>query len=645
MSNLNFSKEQKYYGGKEHRPPKIIRLKAGPVSCQYESGYLRYLNAGGTELLRMIYPAVRDHNWGTIAPQISDEKIVVNEDHFEISYDCLYEGGEVAFQAKYSIKGSADGEVSFQMDGSCLQPFRKNRIGFNLLHPPEAAGAKVIIGHTNGEEDEGTFPLHISPHQPFMDIRFIRWLQSGLWAKVNFEGDIFEMEDQRNWTDASFKTYSTPLAIPFPVRLEKGDKIIQSVKLSLESTDFSKHNSHDKSVSLSLENERYPLPQIGIGQSSEIKALTDKDIAYFNELNLSHYRVDLHLSQADLEKNWLRALNESRQLNLPLALALYFKKNTVRELGELKDFTEDHKPAVKQLLVFSEDHKSSPSSMLEQVLPDLRDMFPEAQIGAGTDCFFTELNRERVNPEGLDFLTYSINPQVHQFDNQSLVETLQAQSYTVESARQFAGGLPIHISPISLKMRFNPNATGPEPESPEGELPLQADNRQMSLFAAGWTIGSIKYLTESRVSAVTYYETLGRRGVMQGDHHALLPEKFAAVKGMVFPIYWVFYKLLKEKGIQIIKTQSSHPHQVDGLAWEVGNEQYILLANYQAFVISVSIDNWPDHFEQKVLDEENFEKMALHFDDFISGAWAESKQLLKLRPYSIFLLRINRNGG
>jgi len=26
------------------------------------------------------------------------------------------------------------------------------------------------------------------------------------------------MEDQRNWTDASFKTYSTPLALGFPHR-------------------------------------------------------------------------------------------------------------------------------------------------------------------------------------------------------------------------------------------------------------------------------------------------------------------------------------------------------------------------------------------------------------------------------------------
>ena len=58
------------------------------------------------------------------------------------------------------------------------------------------------------------------------------------------------------------------------------------------------------------------------------------------------------------------------------------------------------------------------------------------------------------------YKTNSLNPQVHAFDNASLVETLEAQKWTVESARKFVGGLPISVSPITLRPRFNPNATG-----------------------------------------------------------------------------------------------------------------------------------------------------------------------------------------
>ena len=38
------------------------------------------------------------------------------------------------------------------------------------------------------------------------------------------EGDAFEMEDQRNWADASFKTYVRPLSKPRPYVIAKGRK-------------------------------------------------------------------------------------------------------------------------------------------------------------------------------------------------------------------------------------------------------------------------------------------------------------------------------------------------------------------------------------------------------------------------------------
>ena len=39
------------------------------------------------------------------------------------------------------------------------------------------------------------------------------------------EGETFETEDQRNWSDASFKTYGTPLHLPFPVEVEEGTRV------------------------------------------------------------------------------------------------------------------------------------------------------------------------------------------------------------------------------------------------------------------------------------------------------------------------------------------------------------------------------------------------------------------------------------
>jgi hypothetical protein len=54
---------------------------------------------------------------------------------------------------------------------------------------------------------------------------------AGTAFRLSFIGDVFETEDQRNWTDASFKTYSTPLSRPFPVSVAAGTVVRQSVLL------------------------------------------------------------------------------------------------------------------------------------------------------------------------------------------------------------------------------------------------------------------------------------------------------------------------------------------------------------------------------------------------------------------------------
>ena len=58
-----------------------------------------------------------------------------------------------------------------------------------------------------------------------------RLLKSGIEAKFEFEGDLFEMEDQRNWTDGSFKTYCTPLSLGYPFQALAGQSFKQKVTL------------------------------------------------------------------------------------------------------------------------------------------------------------------------------------------------------------------------------------------------------------------------------------------------------------------------------------------------------------------------------------------------------------------------------
>jgi hypothetical protein len=53
-------------------------------------------------------------------------------------------------------------------------------------------------------------------------------------TELSFDGDLFELEDQRNWGDASFKTYCTPLLLGFPHQARKGVGIMQSVTIRVD---------------------------------------------------------------------------------------------------------------------------------------------------------------------------------------------------------------------------------------------------------------------------------------------------------------------------------------------------------------------------------------------------------------------------
>jgi hypothetical protein len=93
----------------------------------------------------------------------------------------------------------------------------------------------------------------------------------------------------------------------------------------------------------------------------------------------------------------------------------------------------------------------------------------------------------------------------------------------------------VAVTPVTLKRRYNPDATGEQPATPPGELPWNVDARQPSLFAAAWTLGSLAYLAGSGAARLTYYETTGMRGVLLGDASPTLPAGFRATPARCTP--------------------------------------------------------------------------------------------------------------
>lgn len=496
-------------------------LQAGPVSVRYENGFLRYLTLNEAEVVRMIYFAVRDRDWRTARVTFSNELIDQHTDSFRVSYHWQTDDLGIQMAGRVAITGASDGTISFDFQGMALNGFLKNRVGICVLHPLEGVtGQSCQVDTPGGERVESHFPDYISPRQPLLNIQRLHWqLASGHRLQLQFAGEVFEMEDQRNWTDASFKTYSTPLALPFPATMQPGDAVQQRVVFSLESNGPLNRNVAVQAPNAPTEQvATTQLPRIGLGQRADGQTMTEWEAARLRELPLSHLRADVLLTTPDWQSRLTNALTDADMINVPLELALFFGGDPADDLAALLRFIGDNRKGVGSILVFEATTLVTTDALLQVVISPLRLAWPNALIGGGADGSFADFNRNPFDYKQVDFVTYAVTPQVHAFDELTLLENIDGQPPTVRTARHLTGGKPVHISPITLMPRYNTVA-----QSVGERLSPPIDPRQASDFVADWTRLSLLALTGAGVASVTYYETHGPRGLVDDD--------------TVFPVY------------------------------------------------------------------------------------------------------------
>ncbi|MBK8047885.1 MAG: hypothetical protein IPK16_12585 [Anaerolineales bacterium] len=74
------------YGSDEPLPERLT-LHAGPVTLTWEEGDLRTVKYCDKEVLRRVYVAIRDRNWGTVPNEITNLQISTYQAGFHISFD------------------------------------------------------------------------------------------------------------------------------------------------------------------------------------------------------------------------------------------------------------------------------------------------------------------------------------------------------------------------------------------------------------------------------------------------------------------------------------------------------------------------------------------------------------------------------
>ena len=550
------------------------KLVAGPLTLEYSEGSLWNISNGSEEVIRRIYVVFQDINWTSRPFVINDEIWEVADRSFSSKIKAQGSHDAKDLSVELEITGSESGEITYGFSASTAVSFMRNRLGLCLLHPVAGlAGRDCELTKADGAIEKSKFPEAISPDQPFLNLSGISHrLQSGQVASVKFEGEIFESEDHRNWSDASYKTYCTPISLPFPAQVTPGEVLSQKITISISGEHTTSISTNESAV-ITVGTKEIELPEIGLGLSEGPDHLLVSEHAGFEDLAIKHLRLSLN-GDSQIRSTVEKAQLITRQLKIDLDLAISADspqqlKAILQQIFELKD-------QIRSFYIFSASDKTTPLGFIQSAEELLGD---KSKIIGGTDLYFTELNRNQSAVDFVDQVSFSINPQVHSFDDRTLIQNTATQKTIAKNAHQIAKGKKLSIGPITLRPRYNPNATQPDKDFSNTPLPSSVDARQRTWFAEGWTAMSIRSLTESEsISAVTYFETLGWRGIRELSTGSKDSLNFASKAGEEFPVWRLFKHL---KGFTHARpTASNLPELVDCLIVTSGQKIKVILVNF-----------------------------------------------------------------
>ena len=630
-------------------------LKAGPMSVEFDNGQLRYLKVNGVEVLRAVGFLVRDENWGTYTPAISNLNIDQRADSFSVSFHavCKRPDQEMAYDAK--IEGTGEGNLTF--DGTAIPKtdFKTARTGFVVLHPLKGvAGFPVEVEHVDGRIANDKFPDLVNPIQPFLDIRALTHeVMPGLKATVRMEGDTFEMEDHRNWTDASFKTYVRPLVLPWPYTLKAGEELKQSIKVKLSgSASGGAKAAAGKGVEIRIgQPDRGTLQPLGLGMPAEeiehaIKQLGLLRLAAPRFL-VCHF--DPRQKHRLKELYGYRVLCEQTGAEAVLEIVIESVDGYKKELQRLADMVKQSGLRLAAIEVVPVGDLKSvlpggprPSAPpLEDLYAAARAAFPGIKLGGGMFSFFTELNRKRVPAHRLDLVHNTTCPIVHAADDRSVMETLEALPYQVTTARSFIARTPYRIGPSGIGCRDNPHGATwtPNPENVRVCL-SKLEPRQRGLFGAAWTLAYIATFARTGIEAISMGAPTGPLGIIYRKAEHKQPWYDGLSGPAVFPVYHVIGGLTRGAGQKLVAATSSDNQNVECLAYRGKGGTTLWLANLTAGEQKVQITGAKGAVFGSMLDEDSFVNATTDPRDF-QKSWKPMKDALTLKPYAVAILSIN----
>ena len=628
-------------------------LTAGPISAMFDNGAIRSIRFRGVEVLRGIAYLARDKDWATYTPAIENLKIRQGKDGFAISYTatCKDKGQGLRYAAK--IEASANGTLVFSAASTPQSDFLTNRTGFVVLHPLNGiAGEPVDIVHTDGKRRKSRFPKYISPGQPAFEIRSLtHTVMPGVTATVLMEGNKFEMEDHRNWMDASYKTYVCSLLDPWPYTLKKGEPFTQSITLRIEGKPAARKAAKASSgITVAVGGAKGTIPAVGCGvpMAEAEHALAKADLVAMMEPNHLVCQIDgRRKGQREAAAAFRELCARSGALSF-LEIVLPAMAPAMEEVAAIAKELRAADYAPDAIVVtHAHDLKSfQPNTprpwgpSYEEMATAVRKAFPGVTVGGGMLSYFTELNRKPVPKGVFDFVTHTVCPIAHAADDVSVMETLEAIPSIIASTRHMIGRTPYLLGPSSIACRDNPYGAAVASNPGNGRVCLAGmDPRQRGLFAAAWNLGLAAASAGGGLDAVALGAVTGPQGVIH--RKADYPQPwFDGGKAAVYPVYHVLAGLGAANGNKRLETTSSAPSAIAALAHQSPDGRELWLANLTPVMQTVKLKGLSGAAELHHLSERTFSTLATT-PDFLARPGERVKKLpaIELGPYALVRIR------
>lgn len=441
-----------------------------------------------TEILRRIFVTVRDDRWQEVPP-LTWNGTVQSDPRHATALSARHKSDSVDFEWHGSFEiHPYERVLRFSFEGRALRDMSICRLGLVVLHPvnamigahlttdgPEGRNERVVGTSIDPQPVARGVPLAMTPPFARLAVTRPRWGVIKFW----FQGDLFEMEDQRNWGDASFKTYCTPLREGFPRPVAAGTVIRHAV--DIEWTPSAQPR----------------FPQLG--------QLVDDAAGSGNSTSphRSWSYVSLDLDSGDPEN--LRSAIERHSDDMAI------------ELSSTADATFDHAmTAVEQLNV-------EPLHISRLVLRGAGASLPAASavtrarqtwqrafghpppILAATRGYFVEFNRGIPLDLAADGIAFPVSATVHADDVRTISENVATVEDMVSTARILSGCRSVCVSPLALYHPPSSNA-------------IRFSNSLVAL----WLVGTLTHAARANVDAVTLAPDVVNRLTSSTSGSALL---------------------------------------------------------------------------------------------------------------------------